>query len=467
MKKWLLGMMVFLLIGAVGLLSVLLLLFHSNRVIDQMQAKIYPLETIPARKVGLLLGAAKITPNGVPNLYFAERITAAAELYHAGKITHILISGDNSRKGYDEANDMKAALLERQVPAEAMTLDFAGFRTLDSVVRAKVVFGCSELTIITQPGHLERALYIAAKHDIDAIGYAAKEPALPWLRKRNRKREIAAKAAAWLDVNLLRRQPKFLGPQVPISEPIRQKPTELPINIVQYDVAGSNARAEVWCGGEKVFECKTRHALGIMKPLDAEPHNGHQRFSFDWAYRQKGSDYRDCVVDLTGDGDKRYLILVDAGPGNTGPEIGYLLDVKDNFKLLGKIPVGETYDYPMPNPDLVMSFYDVIAYFGAGGWAEIHATLKLGGGEPVCVSERAKSLPVLKKITETDPEIRMQSLICLYCELASAGRLQHAESIALHSGFTPEEIQSEGGETVQRIRTSELWQFLGPLNQMK
>jgi len=194
MNKWLLRIAVILLIGAVGMLC---FLWYSNHVIDQMREKIYSVENIPVRKVGLLLGAAKTTPNGVPNLYFAARITAAAELYHARKITHILISGDNSRKGYDEPNDMKAALLEQNIPAEAITLDFAGFRTLDSIVRAKVVFGCSKLTVITQPGHLERALYIAEKHDMDAIGYAAKEPDLQWLRQRNRKREIAARAAAW------------------------------------------------------------------------------------------------------------------------------------------------------------------------------------------------------------------------------------------------------------------------------
>ena len=165
---------------------------------------------LPQSETALLLGAAKITPNGVPNLYFAGRIEAAAKLFHAGKIKHILISGDNSRKDYDEPTDMKNALIERGVPESAMTLDYAGFRTLDSVVRAKNVFGKKKFLIITQIGHAERAVYIARKQGIDATAFYAAEPEhLQWLVKRNRKREKYARIAAWCDVNILCRKPKF------------------------------------------------------------------------------------------------------------------------------------------------------------------------------------------------------------------------------------------------------------------
>ena len=91
-----------------------------------------------------------------------------------------------------------------------MTLDYAGFRTLDSVVRARTVFKKNKITVITQPGHAERAVYIARKNRIDAIGFYADEPLrFKWLVERNRKREKFACVAAWLDVNLLCRTPKF------------------------------------------------------------------------------------------------------------------------------------------------------------------------------------------------------------------------------------------------------------------
>jgi SanA protein len=168
------------------------------------------MDKLPESETALLLGAAKITPSGVPNLYFAGRIDAAAKLFHSGKIKHILISGDNSRDDYDEPTDMKNALIERGIPETAMTLDYAGFRTLDSVVRAKNVFEKDKYLIITQPGHAERAVYIARKHGVDASAFYAAEPTqLQWLVKRNRKREKYARIAAWLDVNIFDRKPKF------------------------------------------------------------------------------------------------------------------------------------------------------------------------------------------------------------------------------------------------------------------
>ncbi|MBR2440516.1 MAG: YdcF family protein [Lentisphaeria bacterium] len=165
---------------------------------------------LPCCDTGLLLGASKKTRSGAPNLYFIGRVEAAALLFHSGKIKQILISGDNSRKNYDEPTDIKAELLKRGVPETAITLDYAGFRTLDSVVRAKNVFGKSAFVAITQKGHAERAVYIARKHGINAIGFYAEEPVrFPLLTARNRNREKLACVVAWLDVNLLNRSPKF------------------------------------------------------------------------------------------------------------------------------------------------------------------------------------------------------------------------------------------------------------------
>ena len=132
----------------------------------EAEERIHHIDTIPPRKVGLVLGCA-------PNLYFHHRLDAAIELYEAGKIEYILVSGDNHAAGYDEASWMRDALLERGVPAERVVRDFAGFSTLDSIVRAREVFGQREITIISQDFHVRRALFIAKRRGLDAVGYAA------------------------------------------------------------------------------------------------------------------------------------------------------------------------------------------------------------------------------------------------------------------------------------------------------
>ena len=108
--------------------------------------------------MGLLLGTGKFLKNGCKNLYFFNRIDATEQLYKSGKIQYILISGDNSTKNYSEPEDMQAELIKRGIPADKIVLDFAGFRTLDSVVRAKEIFGQNSFIIISQKFHNERAM---------------------------------------------------------------------------------------------------------------------------------------------------------------------------------------------------------------------------------------------------------------------------------------------------------------------
>lgn len=127
---------------------------------------------LPEKTYGLLLGTSPGTKRINP--FFLTRIEAAKELYERKKITHIIVSGDNSTAAYNEPLYMKTALLRAGIPEHAITMDVAGFRTLDSVLRAKEVFSLeNNLTIISQPFHLERALYLARVHGIDAIGYGA------------------------------------------------------------------------------------------------------------------------------------------------------------------------------------------------------------------------------------------------------------------------------------------------------
>ncbi|MEZ5329158.1 MAG: ElyC/SanA/YdcF family protein [Verrucomicrobiales bacterium] len=166
-------------------------------------------ETIPEMPVALLLGTAK-THRGLDNAFYTARIRAAAELYHSGKIRGILISGDHGRPDYNEPQDMRQDLVRSGVPDCFITLDYAGFRTLDSVVRAKEVFGQTKLIVVSQRFHVERALYLAQEQGIDAAGFVAQDPPdkTSWLKVRAR--EVIARAAAVFDT-LIDRGPKYLG----------------------------------------------------------------------------------------------------------------------------------------------------------------------------------------------------------------------------------------------------------------
>lgn len=169
--------------------------------------------SIPARKAGLLLGTGKQTRRGTANLHFSQRIEAAAALYRAGKVQHLLVSGDNHSANYDEPDDMRQALIAAGVPASAITCDYAGFRTLDSVVRAKDVFGLSQCTIISEEFHCPRALWIARQHGLDAIAYAAPDVSLRAWSIRAKFREQLARSWCAVDLYVLHRGPHFPGPK--------------------------------------------------------------------------------------------------------------------------------------------------------------------------------------------------------------------------------------------------------------
>lgn len=173
--------------------------------------------SIPHRKVGLLLGCSRQLADGRNNLFFSYRTTAAAQLYHAHKIDYLLVSGDNHTAGYDESSDMKSTLINLGVPAERIYCDFAGFRTLDSIVRAKVIFGQTNITVISQKFHNQRAIYIASHKGIDAIGFNAQEVD-SYNSFFTKFRELFARVKTVLDVSLLGTGPKFLGPEIAIGE---------------------------------------------------------------------------------------------------------------------------------------------------------------------------------------------------------------------------------------------------------
>jgi len=170
---------------------------------------------IPSNDVALVLGTARLTARGNPNLHFNQRIDAAAALYKSGQVRHLIVSGDNSVKHYDEPTDMRDALVAAGVPTNAITCDYAGFRTLDSVVRAKTVFGLTNLTIVTEEFHCSRALWIAQRHGLNAVAYAAPDLGARW-SARVKVREVLARTLCALDLYVLNRQPKFPGPAEPL-----------------------------------------------------------------------------------------------------------------------------------------------------------------------------------------------------------------------------------------------------------
>lgn len=171
--------------------------------------------SVPESEVALVLGTGRFTAQGHPNLHFTQRIEAAAALYHSGKVRHLLVSGDNHVKGYDEPGDMRDALTAMGVPTNAISCDYAGFRTLDSVIRAKEVFGLSRLTIVSEEFHCPRALWIAKQHGLDAVAFAAPDLNFRW-SARVKAREALARAWCGIDLYVLHRDPKFTGPREPI-----------------------------------------------------------------------------------------------------------------------------------------------------------------------------------------------------------------------------------------------------------
>lgn len=131
-------------------------------------------ETAQTAEVGLVLGAAPFLDDGRPNRFFEHRLDAAADLYRAGKVKFLLASGDSVRPSYDETTAMKRGLVKRGVPAEAVYRDPAGVRTLDSVLRARDLYGLRRMVIVSQDFHVRRAVWLARQHGVEAYGLDAK-----------------------------------------------------------------------------------------------------------------------------------------------------------------------------------------------------------------------------------------------------------------------------------------------------
>lgn len=199
----------------VALIPTLLLIGSNVWMIQSQKAKTFTeQENIPFNQVGLVLGTSRYMVNGQENLFFKSRIEAAANLYCSGKIKHILVSGDNGSTSYNEPRAMYKALREEGVAAEDISMDYAGFRTLDSVVRSKVVFQQDSITIISQGFHNYRALFIAEHYGIEAVAFNADPEQVP--SQKPYLREYLARVKGVLDLYVLKKQPKFLGDEIHI-----------------------------------------------------------------------------------------------------------------------------------------------------------------------------------------------------------------------------------------------------------
>lgn len=199
------------------LIVLLITLFAANYFIKSSATDLTfdKIENIPDNQVGLLLGTSKTLSNGYSNYYFKYRIDATVELFKNNKIKYLIISGDNSRKEYDEPTDMKNELIKNGIDSTKIYLDYAGFRTFDSVVRAKEIFGQNNLLIISQKFHNERAIYIAHKLKMKAIGFNAKDVS-KYFGIKTVIREYFARVKVIIDF-ILGVDPKFLGEKVQIG----------------------------------------------------------------------------------------------------------------------------------------------------------------------------------------------------------------------------------------------------------
>ncbi|HOI31277.1 MAG TPA: ElyC/SanA/YdcF family protein [Bacteroidales bacterium] len=156
----------------------LLALFLNYKFVSEEAASkiVYQIDSLQPVKVGLVLGTSKYSVSGTINSFYKNRIDAALQLYEAGKVDYLIVSGDNRHASYNEPRFMMLDLIEKGVPADHIIPDYAGFRTFDSMVRAKKVFMLDSVILISQVFHLERALFIAQKYNLKALGFAADFP---------------------------------------------------------------------------------------------------------------------------------------------------------------------------------------------------------------------------------------------------------------------------------------------------
>lgn len=199
----------------IGIITSVILLADLSISLSSAPQLYKSIETLPVQETALVLGTSKYIRRTL-NPYYQYRIDAAIKLYKQNKVTHFLLSGDNAHRSYNEPWTMKRDLLKAGIPEESITLDYAGFRTLDSVQRAQQVFEANSLTIVSQEFHCQRAVFIANHFSMDTVCLIVPSPT-GWANTKIRLREVLARTKAILDLYVFNVQPKFLGPKEPIK----------------------------------------------------------------------------------------------------------------------------------------------------------------------------------------------------------------------------------------------------------
>ncbi|MCB1158853.1 MAG: YdcF family protein [Leptospiraceae bacterium] len=172
-------------------------------------------EAMQPKTVAIVPGAA-VYRNKKPSSILRDRLQGALSLYQNNKVKKILLSGDNSSRSYNEIRPMLNFMIKNRVRKEDIFVDFAGFRTLDTLTRARKVYEIEDAIIVTQRFHQPRAAYIARKLGME-VSCLESDSGVYRDKKKNRLREFFARNLAWLDMNIIHTPPRFLGAKYPIS----------------------------------------------------------------------------------------------------------------------------------------------------------------------------------------------------------------------------------------------------------
>jgi SanA protein len=210
-RRWLL------IIGLLGLILPVVLSVGIDVVVAKdTKNQIYSsIDKIPANRVGVVLGTSKFRDKAkkIVNPYYQARIDAAVALYLAGKIDVIIVSGDNGTAYYNEPLLMKNDLIELGVPANVIYADNAGFRTLDSILRCRDIFGLTKFTVISQEFHNQRAIFLANHKSVKAIAFNAEKGDALWAELS---RERLARIKMVYDL-IFNTQATYYGDRIPIN----------------------------------------------------------------------------------------------------------------------------------------------------------------------------------------------------------------------------------------------------------
>jgi len=203
----------YLMLGGVGIVTL-------SRLVTGLVGwtRTYSAEDVPTHSVAIVFGAG-LTRSGTASAVLRDRVRTAAELYFAGKVSKLLMSGDNSTVEYNEPAAMRDYALSLGIPGEDIVLDYAGRRTYDTCYRAREIFGLEQAILVTQDFHMPRALYLCNNLGVDAVGVVAENfsyrrvSLLFW-----NARELAATVTALIDVHITRPLPVLGEPEPILTE---------------------------------------------------------------------------------------------------------------------------------------------------------------------------------------------------------------------------------------------------------